>query len=443
MRINNLQISNFKRFDRYALDLHPQFTLLVGDNGMGKTTLLDALAVAAGVWLVDPPDSSLRNSGRNILPGEIRLEPVAVGDRIQFRECKPVVVEVDGVIDGNPVNWRRQIRDGGSRTSNSDSREALSLIGDLYRRDRSGEQVVCPVVAYYGAGRAWLPSNKRAQSVVEPGPARRWDAFYDCFDERIRIPELHAWFLRELIAAANRGGRWRPGYEAVKRVILRCLPEADDLSFDGDRQAIVLSLAGRPQPFGNLSAGQKMMVALVADIAIKAVTQNAHLLPPDALGAEDEPWPRVLAQAPGLVLIDEIDVHLHPKWQRRVVADLQGAFPAMQFVATTHSPQTIGEVLAESIRLLKEGEDYPRRPTISYGVDSNWVLDHVMPEGASRDGRMQELIDRIEDLLDAGEFDEAEARLIEVRQLMQGEDGELTGLQSNLEALRRLADEED
>ncbi len=446
MRIDRLEITNFKQFAHFSLDLHPRFTLLVGDNGTGKTSLLDALAVAAGVWLVEPPDTTLKNSGRNILESEIRLEPSRVGDRVQFKECKPVVVEAFGAIDGESVpSWRRQIKVDGVRTTNAEAKAALSRIADLYKRDHAGEPVRCPVIAYYGAGRAWLPSNtlKSPQSNGVKGPARRWEAFYDCFNERIRIGDLNQWFMRELVAFANRGGRWRPGYEVVKRVLLRCLPEADDLWFDGDRSDLVLSLNGHPQPFANLSAGQKMMVALVADIAIKVVTQNAHLLPPEELGPEDERWPRILANTPGLVLIDEIDVHLHPKWQRRVVADLMGAFPSIQFVATTHSPQTLGEVHADSIRLLRDGETMPRRPSIAYGADSNWLLDHVLPESTSRDPEIQAIFERVEDALNESAFERAQVLLDDLRLRMQGQDGELTRLQSSLQALRMLADADD
>ncbi len=280
MNIDRLDIKNFKRFDRLSLDLHPQFTLLVGDNGAGKTSVLDALAIAAGVWLVHPPDSTLANSGRNILPNEIRLDPVHEGGRTQFVERKPVVISAVGEIAGEDVDWTRQVREAGVRTTNADAKEALSLIADVFQRDQGGEQVLCPVIAYYGAGRAWLPSKSRAEKTGANGPARRWEAFYDCFEERIRLGDLKRWFQREAIAFANRGGSWRPGYEVVKLAILRCIPDAGDLWFDGDRADIVVSMDGYPQPFGNLSAGQKMMVALIADIVIKAVTQNAYLFSP-------------------------------------------------------------------------------------------------------------------------------------------------------------------
>jgi predicted ATP-binding protein involved in virulence len=438
MRIDRIEIQNFKRFEQQTLELHPRFTLLVGDNGAGKTTLLDALAVAAGVWLVKVPDSTLASSGRNILPNEIRLVSKKEGDRVQFNERKPVSVVAKGEIAGRNVKWCRQIRKDGARTTNADAKEALAVIADVFSRVEAGGNVLCPVVAYYGAGRSWLPSQQRNPKGKATGPARRWEAFYDCFEERIRLSDLQDWFQREVIAFANRGGTWRPGYEVVKMAILRCIPESTDLWYDGDRAEIVLLIEERAQPFSLLSAGQRMMVALIADIAIKAVTQNAFLLPEDKLGSEDSPWPRVLKDTPGLVLIDEVDVHLHPKWQRRVVDDLKETFHSMQFVATTHSPQVIGEVPAEEIRLLSQSGEITL-PSISKGVDSNWILDHVMPDAESRDPETRQLLDDIEEALDEDDLTVAEKKLKEAHERLQGSDGELTRLESSYESLKMLA----
>jgi predicted ATP-binding protein involved in virulence len=349
MRIDRLTVQNFKGFAEREfefprrLDAPPDcqgsFHLLIGDNRSGKTNTLDALAVALAIWLVKPPDSTLQNSRRNILPSEIRLEPRQDGDRVQFRECKPVVVRAVGNLAGRAnVSWTRQIREDGRKTTNAEAEEALEIVRDVYHRDHAGERIVCPVLAYYGAGRAWLASYERIPRKRANGPARRWAAFYDCFHERIRFPDLRQWFEGELIEAGNRGGRMRPGFEAVRCAILNCVPDADAVWYASDRREMVLSIGGHAQPFDNLSAGQRMMLALTADLAIKAVTQNAHLLPPDEFGPEDIPLPRVLALTPGVVLIDELDVHLHPKWQRRLIEDLRRTFPNLQFIATSHSP---------------------------------------------------------------------------------------------------------
>ena len=316
--------------------------------------MLDALAVAAGVWLVKPPDSTLSNSGRNIVPKEMRLIPVKKGDRTQFVERKPVSITAEGEIAGRSVRWRRQILPGGARTTNAGAKEALEIIQEHFL-GQTDEDTLSPVIAYYGAGRAWLPSRTRSpRRELGNGPARRWEAFYDCFQERIRLRDLQIWFQREAIAFANLAGRWRPGYEVVKHAVLRCVPDADDLWYDGDRAEIALSIGGQAQPFTNLSAGQQMMVALIADIAIKVVTQNPCLLPEDQPDGGNALLPDVLRRTPGLVLIDEIDAHLHPRWQRRVVADLKETFPTIQFVCTSHSPFIIQSLEAGDLRTLDQ-----------------------------------------------------------------------------------------
>ncbi len=438
MRIDRLTVQNFKKFAEQSVTLHPQFTLLVGENGSGKTSVLDALAVSASVWLVvERPDSNLQSSYRNILRKEIRLEPSSEGDRIQFRERFPVLVKATGQIgEKSNVTWVRQIKQRGARTSNAGAKEAKEIIKDIYERDQMGESVVCPVLAYYGAGRAWLPSNKKKDK-ANGGPARRWAAFYRCFSEEIRFAELTDWFRREAIAAGNRKGRVRPGFEVVRRAIMRCVPDADGVWFDGDREEIVLSIGGHAQPFDNLSAGQRMMLALVADIAIKAVTQNAFLLPPDELGAEDEPLPRLLQQTPGVVLIDELDVHLHPSWQRRVAADLKKTFPAIQFVCTSHSSLLLGELSRDEIRLLRpEGIV---SPSVSLGADSNWILDHVMDHSTSENLMARQLKDEAELALADGNLLDARSKLEALRHLLDGDTGELVRLESSLHTLEALA----
>ena len=377
MRIDRLEIKNFKKFSDYTLDLHPQFTLLVGDNGTGKTTILDALAIAAGVWLVNSPDTTLNNSRRNILPSEIRLEAIANDTVTQFIERKPTQITAIGTINNRPVTWLRQIKTNGSRTSNTEAKQALDIISNLFQQVELGAKIWLPIMAYYGAGRSWLPSNQRdPKALTNTLPSRRWDAFYDCFEERIRITDLHTWFQKEAIASVNRQGQMRSGYNVVKFAILRCIPDAEDLWFDGDRGEIVVAIDGEPQPFSNLSAGQKMMVALIADLAIKIVTQNASFLT-EELDTDNKKLPQILQQTSGLVMIDEIDVHLHPKWQRRVIKDLKSTFPLIQFICTTHSPIIISEVEAECIRVLKP-HAVTITPPSALGLDANQVLDELM-----------------------------------------------------------------
>lgn len=434
MHIDNLHLENFKKFDKLDLTFHRQFTLLVGNNGSGKTTILDALAIMLGIWHAEIPDTMLVNSRRTIRMNEVHLVPTQEGDRLQFREQRPVVVKATGAIAGQKAIWERRLADGAQRVSKEGIEQVKAILGRIHRADQAGERPICPVVAYYGAGRAWLPSNARHSSGgSDTGPARRWAALYDSLGERIRLDDLRNWFERETIEAGNRGGRFRPGFEVVKRAVVACIPEARAVFYSADRKQIVLDIAGNQQPFDNLSAGQQMMLALIADIAIRVVTQNAFLVPPDDLGPPDV-LPQVLKETPGVVLIDELDVHLHPRWQRQVATDLKRIFPQVQFICTSHSPQVIGEVLPEEIRVL-DHLDFPI-PDQSFGMDANWILE-VLMQAQRRDVRVTAEIDMLFKLIAAKDLEKAEQCLLRLRE-QTGNSEDLARANATIRRMRLL-----
>ena len=168
MRIDRLHIENFKKFERTEkpFEFHPHFTLLVGDNGSGKTSVLDALAVALGLWHKVAPGSGWRN----ILEEEIRLIPVPAGDRIHFRPQLPTKITVEGSVGSREnLRWTRMIREGGTRTTNAGARDAEKSCNDTFQAALM-QRALLPVLAYYGAGRAWSPTNM-VQILM---PRRNW-----------------------------------------------------------------------------------------------------------------------------------------------------------------------------------------------------------------------------------------------------------------------------
>jgi predicted ATP-binding protein involved in virulence len=211
--------------------------------------------------------------------------------------------------------------------------------------------------------------------------------------------------------------------------------------FDGERTEIVLSIGGRAQPFSNLSAGQQTMLALVADIAIKVVTQNNYLVREETAALLNGLLPDVLARTPGVVLIDELDVHLHPRWQRRVATDLKATFPKIQFVCTSHSPQVIGEIAPDEIRLLDD-EAGGRVPDQSFGLDSNAVLEDVMGTN-SRTPNAEKAIDAIEDALEEGDLALARDELEHLKELQHGVTRDTARLEATINNLEVLTDEGD
>ena len=361
MRIDYLTIRNFKGFEEkqlafqrdlsgherlqevVATETSGSFHVLIGENGSGKSTALDALTVALGIWHVARPNAGWRA----IRKEEARLVATQTGDTVRFDYSPSPSITAEGSIDDKPVQWTRINNGHTGRTSNTDAKAALKVVESLLERSRTKEKVTLPVLGHYSAGRAWLPARDRMSNFeLKLNKVSRFDAYYYCLEGRIRDKELQQWFLFEAVEAAQRGKK-REGMIAVEEAILSCLPGATGLRFDGDRKEIVAAMKDGEKPFYSLSDGQRTMLSLVADIAIKAVVLNPHL------GQE------AARLSPGVVLIDELDLHLHPTWQRRVVEDLRQAFPNIQFICTTHSPfvvQTLrpGELISLDAQPVQE-----------------------------------------------------------------------------------------
>ncbi len=349
MRIDQITIRNFKGFENRVINFprwagssrKGSFHLLVGENGMGKSTTLDALAVAVGVWHVARPTAGWRA----IRPGEARWNIIRHGDRTTFEPMPDPSIEAVGEIDGKGLSWTRMNKGLSEKTTNEGAKEAVEVVkGMLEESRRADGKVVLPVLAYYGAGRAWLPEKQRVKGFsFSSEKGSRLDAYYDCLAGRIRDKELNEWFLYETVESVHRGGK-RDALKAVEKAVLTCLPDAKGLRYDTDRKEIVVMMKGGGvgMPFYNLSDGQRATLAMVADIAIKCCTLNPQL------GA------KAPAKTPGVVLIDELDLHLHPKWQRRVIDDLKNTFPGVQFICSTHSPFLIQALAPGELITLQE-----------------------------------------------------------------------------------------
>jgi predicted ATP-binding protein involved in virulence len=162
------------------------------------------------------------------------------------------------------------------------------------------------------------------------------------------------------------------------------------------------------------------MLTLIGDLVRRVVMLNPHF------------GEKALLETPGVVLIDELDLHLHPKWQRRVIHDLKKTFPRVQFIATTHSPQLIGEALPQEIRILENGR--VTRPERSFGVDSSGILEEVM-KSSRRNVEVDQLLKDLSELIDQENIAGAKEVLSQVKARLGENDPEVTGANTLIDLL--------
>lgn len=343
MRIDRLVIENFKGFKHREFAFHPQFNLIAGVNGTGKTSLLDALSIAMGSWLLGIDGYSTRH----IRSQEVFLAHFGEkGFEFQF----PCVVVASGHVGQDNLTWRRVLTTPGGRTTYGEARNIKDIAGRVHDSIRSGGDDLLPLLSYYGTGRLWNVPREQAQikdgdKIIRKTKPSRLDGYRTSVDPRLSVSELVSWIATETWKVFQQGGKESPLFTAVKNAIVSCIDGAQNLYFDANLGEVVVDIKGQPlQPFNNLSDGQRCMLAMVGDIAEKAVMLNPHL------GNE------ALAKTSGMVLIDELDLHLHPIWQRRVVEDLRRTFPQIQFFATTHSPFLIQSLRSGEELVLLEGQ---------------------------------------------------------------------------------------
>jgi predicted ATP-binding protein involved in virulence len=352
MRIDSLLLENFKGFQRRELTFHPQFNLVVGENGTGKTSLLDALAVAVGSWFlgVDGVDT------RHIYPHEVRLQAFPSEAGTHWEGQYPCFIEASGSIGHAPTIWRRSLNGPDGRTTRIGAAGIKKLAEQATRAVREGQSINLPLISYYGTGRLWLVPREQGQ-VKEPPSSlltkqlSRLDGYKTSVDPRLSVSVLTQWLARQSWLSFQQGGQDSQTFQVVRRALLQSIPGAEDLHFDAKLGEVILRFAnGDQQPFMNLSDGQRAMLAVVGDLAQKAATLNPHL------GAD------VLKETEGVVMIDELDLHLHPTWQRHLIEDLRTTFPMIQFICTTHSP-----FLIQSLRLGEELLMLEGQPTAKLG----------------------------------------------------------------------------
>jgi predicted ATP-binding protein involved in virulence len=392
MRIDRLELKNFKGFAERTLEFHPRFNLLIGENGSGKSSILEAVVIGLQDWLHVFGAGSVKGFDEAL----VRITRVESAGGLRFEPSDSAYLDAAGTTfeEAFRVRWMPR-----------NARGDASLVGwQINRRYQESldKPVTLPLPVFYTANRLTHPASPRPDPFETKADLSRAKAYDGCADGYLTPEHLIAWFKREEFIRLQTGKSGGP-LEVARKAILGCLEGGVDLQYSvQDLDLLIHFERNGWQPFGNLSDGQKSIVAMVGEIAYRCAWLNPHL------------GSRALEETPGVILIDELDLHLHPRWQRRVIDDLKRTFPAMQFICTTHSPFLIQSLDPGELIQLDPGKE-----TLEYSQRSiedivETIQGVEMPQRGRRREQMEEAAEhyftllRQKDHVSAAELDAAE-----------------------------------
>ena len=355
MKLKQVTIDNFRAIEHLELPLDSRLTVLLGNNGQGKTSVLSAIAVGLG-------------SIARYLPGVSSVGFLKPDQRWQL----PIRVELT-TTDG--ISWERW---SGAKGRNVGGlrhlKEAICRIVDA---DQNGNDPIdLPVVAFYQTDRAVFDVPQSNRNLGRS--FTRYGALEGALSARTNFHHLFQWFytkeneeLREQRELGDFEYRLKE-LDAVRRAIEGMVPGVSRPRIASRPLRFVVTTSPelgdlRVTDLNQLSGGYRIILAVAADLARRMAQGNPHL---------DDP---LLSEA--IVLLDEIELHLHPAWQQLVLEDLIRTFPNVQFIVATHSPQVLTTVKPEHIvelRYYADGIRASRATGPTFGAEAGYVLDTVM-----------------------------------------------------------------
>jgi predicted ATP-binding protein involved in virulence len=414
MRVTGLKVTNLRVIDAAEFRFQPGFNLIVGVNGVGKTSVLDALAVALSAVV----KQSNRLFGQ---PQSFALEDIRVGAAALTVECTMQIGVSNHTYLIHKPRERNVPRKGGAGMPREQVRETpqrTEFVGDTPTPATGKESGGRPLAALFSTSRAVASERAPAKGVAAGGIAGAYAGALAI--RELRLGEFAAWMrVQETLSKEKPDAR--RVLSAFEHVVRRFLPGYSNFRVSsGKPPKLLIDRAKKTLAVRQLSDGERGMLALVLDLTRRLAQANPAL---------DLP----AARAEAVVLIDEIDLHLHPKWQRDIIRNLTAAFPACQFIATTHSPQVIGEVDHSRIQIIADGQVYS--PTHSFGVDSSRVLEEIMQAGP-RTKKVQDLLSKLSRAIGDAEYDQARDLLGEVSAQIGDDDPEVTRARTLLEFMK-------
>lgn len=389
MNIRKISLQNFRCFENIEFDLHPQMNVMVGVNGTGKTTILEAIRIFIGALFCELDKIENKIYSPNVNDDDVRLHNLE----------RQYPVRVYGIVDvqGNngvqeTLEWARLLEKYGGKTKFWNGKDVKDLSKNIQSIIRQGAKQAIPLIGYYSTDR--YKKEKRNTGLEADGSRLR--GYYNALDSTTNI-----WFFLNIIKTETlwelQEGKQSVVLDIIRKTVTDCVPDCSEIKHDVKQDKLIITLAnGEKVPFASLSDGVRCVLSMVMELAMRCYLLN----------------PFLEADAPGLtsgvVLIDEIDLHLHPEWQQHILMDLSKIFPCIQFIVSTHAPLVLntlhkGEIFSIVDRkIYRFPNQYMRQPeqvlqdmsVMSSNRESQNMIDEyrlLIQEGKGRSERALEL----------------------------------------------------
>jgi len=355
MKIISLEFYNFKGIKNTKFDLEGKSTIFFGINGVGKSSILRGINLLYSN-IINKIVKNRFKQGINIALSDISANT---------QECM-ISAEMFFSDDFSVDYHRLMERKSKKRTHRGDS---LNKIGKYFEQKYSDINTDMPIFVNYGVNRLVLdvPLRIRTKHIFD-----REAAFEKAIENRIDFRTFFEWFRYQEDFENQKKVREKKRYEdislrAVRTAIINMFDGFNYLRIERSPLSMKINKGTTILSVEQLSDGEKCTLALIGDLARRLSLANPSRKNP--------------LQGEGVVLIDEIELHMHPAWQREILSKLKKTFPNIQFIITTHSPQVLGEV-EDDFNLfsltITDGELKYSKIASLIGWDANYILEDYM-----------------------------------------------------------------
>lgn len=404
MYLERISINNFKAVKSMEIEFTPGVNLLIGDNGVGKTSVLEAIAVVLSGMLKGMNGVPTKN----ILQNDIHFVLEEKGDASsEIRYDTPV--EIAGILKTGDLSfqWKR-IRTDENR--NAGTKMEDDGIVKWMQRISNEPDTLLPLLCFQSDARVWQMHRGDFGKELKKKLNDRRCGYIGCLDYSLDIKGIQAWCLKMELNAFQKKHEIRE-YEAFKKIVsvfmkrISQLTSIPKISYSTQLEQLVYQEGETVLPISDLSAGYQSLLWMVMNLAYRLALLNPEK-------AEN------LGDTAGIVLIDEIDMHLHPKWQWNIVNALEETFPNIQFILATHSPIVISSCKNEQLIMIAEDQEIIYLED-AYGYSVQDVLN--FRQGTTeRPKVIKELSEKFDEAIENDELESAEKLIKNGRHLSSG-----------------------